>query len=132
MGWGPPAAAAAKIVLPKRRVTCLAGDGGFMMTMQVITTAVQQNLDVVFLVSNNAGLGMVRDNLGPARIAVDFADCDFARIAEGLGGRGITVTRPDEITDALEHAHRMGGPVVIDCKVDPDAGHRDATDHAAL
>jgi acetolactate synthase I/II/III large subunit len=132
MGWGPPAAAAAKIVLPGKRVTCLAGDGGFMMTMQVITTAVQQNLDVVFLVSNNAGLGMVRDNLGPARIAVDFADCDFAKIAEGLGGHGITVTRPDEITDALEHAHRMGGPVVIDCKVDPEAGHRDATDHAAL
>lgn len=132
MGWGPPAATAAKLMLPKKRVTCLAGDGGFMMTMQVITTAVQQNLDVVYLISNNAGLGMVRDNLGQARIAVDFADCDFAKIADGLGGRGLTVTRADQITDALEQAHRMGGPVVIDAKVDPDASHRDATDHAPL
>ena len=132
MGWGPPAAAAAKLVLPKKRVTCLAGDGGFMMTMQVITTAVQQNLDVVFLVSNNAGLGMVRDNLGPARLAVDFADCDFAKISEGLGGRGLTVTHADQIPEALAQAHKMGGPVVIDAKVDPDASHREASDHAPL
>ncbi|MEZ5659495.1 MAG: thiamine pyrophosphate-binding protein [Burkholderiaceae bacterium] len=132
MGWGPPAAAAAKLVRPDRRVTCLAGDGGFMMTMQTISTAVQQQLDVVFLVDNNAGLGMVRDNLGANRIAVDFADCDFARVAEGLGGRGITVTAPDQITDALAEAHRMGGPVVIDAKVDPEASHREACDTQPL
>lgn len=128
MGWGPPAAAAAKLVLPERRVTCLAGDGGFMMTLQVITTAVQQNLDVVYLVDNNAGLGMVRDNLGANRIAVDFADCDFAKIAEGLGGHGMTVTHPGEVRDALEEAHRFGGPVVIDAKVDPAASYTEVAD----
>lgn len=132
MGWGAPAAAAAKLVLPNKRVTCLAGDGGFMMTLQTITTAVQRNLDVVFLVDNNSGLGMVRDNLGAGKIAVDFADCDFARVAEGLGGRGLTVTHPDQILDALNEAHRMKGPVVIDAKVDPEAGHREASDHAPL
>ncbi|MCP5149257.1 MAG: thiamine pyrophosphate-binding protein [Ectothiorhodospiraceae bacterium] len=132
MGWGTPAAAAAKLVHPERRVTCLTGDGGFMMTMQTISTCVQRGLDVVFLVSNNAGLGMVRDNLGPERYAVDFADVDFARVAEGLGGRGLTVTHPDQIRDALEQAHRIGGPVVVDAKVDPDAGHREATDNAPL
>jgi acetolactate synthase I/II/III large subunit len=132
MGWGPPAAAAAKLVLPKRRVTCLAGDGGFMMTLQVITTAVQQNLDVVFLVDNNAGLGMVRDNLGANRIAVDFADCDFAKIAEGMGGHGLTVTEPDQVRDALEEAHRLGGPVVIDAKVDPEASYAEVSDHEPL
>lgn len=132
MGWGPPAAAAAKLVLPNRRVTCLAGDGGFMMTLQVITTAVQQNLDVVFLVDNNAGLGMVRDNLGANRIAVDFADCDFARIAEGMGGHGITVTEPDQVRDALEEAHKLGGPVVIDAKVDPAASYAEVSDNEPL
>lgn len=128
MGWGPPAAAAAKLVLPERRVTCLAGDGGFMMTLQVITTAVQQNLDVVYLVDNNAGLGMVRDNLGANRIAVDFADCDFAKVAEGLGGHGMTVTHPGEVRDALEEAHKLGGPVVIDAKVDPAASYTEVAD----
>ncbi len=132
MGWGPPAAAAAKLVMPDRRVTCLAGDGGFMMTLQVITTAVQQNLDVVYLVDNNAGLGMVRDNLGPNKIAVDFADCDFAKIAEGMGGHGMTVTHPGEVRDALEEAHKLGGPVVIDAKVDPEASYIEVSDNEPL
>ncbi len=132
MGWGPPAAAAAKLVMPDRRVTCLAGDGGFMMTLQIITTAVQQNLDVVYLVDNNAGLGMVRDNLGANKIAVDFADCDFAKIAEGMGGHGLTVTHPGEVRDALEEAHKLGGPVVIDAKVDPDASYVEVSDTAPL
>jgi acetolactate synthase-1/2/3 large subunit len=132
MGWGGPAATAAKMVRPEARVTCLAGDGGFMMTVQVLPTAVQRNLDVVFLVSNNAGLGMVRDNLGQKRLAVDFNDVDFARVAEGMGARGMTVTHPDQVTAALEEAHRMKGPVVIDVKVDPEASHHEATDNAPL
>lgn len=132
MGWGPAAAAGAKIVRPEARVTSLSGDGGFMMTMQVVTTCVQRGLDLVFLVSNNAGLGMVRDNLGEKRIAVDFTDVDFATVAEGLGGRGLRVFHRDEIRDALETAHRMSGPVVIDVKVDPDASHHEAVDNAPL
>jgi len=132
MGWGGPAAAAAKMVHPDARVTCLAGDGGFMMTNQVLPTAVQRNLDVVFLVSNNAGLGMVRDNLGDKRLAVDFNDVDFAMVARGMGAQGMTVTHGDEITTALEEAHGMGGPVVIDVKVDPEASHHEAVDNAPL
>lgn len=132
MGWGAPAAAAAKLVRPEKRVTCLAGDGGFMMTLQVLPTAVQQELDTVYLVSNNAGLGMVRDNLGEKRIAVDFTDVDFAKVAEGMGAKGLSVFKPDEIGDALREAHAMGGPVVIDVKVDPDASHAEAVDNEPI
>ncbi|WP_306006622.1 thiamine pyrophosphate-binding protein [Aquicoccus porphyridii] len=132
MGWSPPAATAAKLVRPERRVTSLVGDGGFMMTVQTLPTAVQQNLDVVYLVSNNSGLGMVRDNLGDKRIAVDFNDVDFAKVSEGMGAKGMTVYHRDEIRDALEEGHRMGGPVVIDVKVDPDADHKDACDNDPL
>lgn len=132
MGWGPPAALAAKLVDRRKRVTCLAGDGGFMMTLQVVTTCVQEDADVVFLVGNNAGLGMVRDNLAENRIAVDFEDVDFAKTVEGLGGKGLTVHHPDEIGDALDEAHGIGGPVVIDAKVDPDASHHEAVDDAPL
>jgi len=132
MGWGGPAAATAKMVFPGRRVTCLAGDGGFMMTNQIIPTCVQRNLDVVFVVSNNDGLGMVRDNLGEKPIAVDFGSVDFAAVAEGMGGRGLRVYNRDEMRDALEEAHRMGGPVVIDVKVDPDASHHPAVDNGPL
>ena len=132
MGWSPPAGTAAKIVRPGKRVTSFSGDGGFMMTMQTIPTAVQQELDIVYLVANNAGLGMVRDNLGMKRIAVDFNDVDFATVARGMGATGMSVYHPGEIRDALEEAHKLGGPVVIDVKVDPDASHAEATDNAPL
>ena len=132
MGWGPAAAAAVKLVHPNKRVTSLAGDGGFSTSMQVLSTCVEQNLSVVYVVSNNQGLGMVRDNTGDNRIAVDFANLDFAKIAEGFGCRGMTVTQPDQIGDALEEAHRAGGPVVIDVCVDPEASHHMAVDSAAL
>ena len=129
MGWAPPAATAAKLVRPENRVTCLVGDGGMMMTVQTIPTAVQQGLDVVYLVSNNAGLGMVRDNLGVKRIAVDFNDVDFAKVSEGMGAKGLSVYHPDEVRDALTEAHKLGGPVVVDVKVDPDASHAEACDN---
>jgi len=123
MGWGAPAAAAAKLVHPERRVTCLAGDGGFMMTLPVLTTCVQNDLPIVVVVANNSGLGMVRDNLKASRIAVDFADVDFARIAEGLGCKGMRVDAPGQLDDALAEAHRSGAPCVIDAKVDPESSH---------
>ncbi|MCC6000278.1 MAG: thiamine pyrophosphate-binding protein [Pararhodobacter sp.] len=132
MGWSAPAATAAKIVRPDRRVTCVTGDGGFMMTLNSLPTAVQRGLDVVYLVFNNAGLGMVRDNLGEKRIAVDFNDIDYVRVAEGMGARGLTVTHRDQVREALEEGHRMGGPVVIDVKVDPEASHHPASDHDPL
>lgn len=132
MGWGPPAAAACKLVHRDKRVTCLAGDGGFMMTLQVIATCVQQNAPVVFVVSNNAGLGMVRDNLGEKRIAVDFGEVDFAGMAECMGGRGMRVSHGDELNDALREAHSLDVPVVIDAKVDPEASHHEACDYAPL
>lgn len=132
MGWGGPAAAAAKMVYPGKRVTSFIGDGGFMMTNQIIPTCVQQNLDVVFLVANNSGLGMVRDNLGEKRIAVDFNEVDFAKVAEGMGGKGMSVYHKGEIRDAMEEAHKIGGPVVIDMKVDPEASHHQAVDSEAL
>lgn len=132
MGWSTPAATGAKIVAPERRVTGVVGDGGFVMTMDAIATATERGIDVVYVVANNAGLGMVRDNLGNQRIGVDFADHDFTKVAEGLGGKGLTVTEADQITDALEEAHKLGGPVVIDVKVDPAASHRDCSDYAPL
>ncbi len=132
MGWSTPAATGAKITCPEKRVTGLIGDGGFVMTMDALATAAEQGLDVVYVVANNAGLGMVRDNLGNQAIGVDFADHDFVKVAEGLGGSGVTVTEKDQIGDALREAHKRGGPVVLDIKVDPAASHRDCSDYADL
>ncbi|BEQ16932.1 thiamine pyrophosphate-binding protein [Desulfoferula mesophila] len=132
MGWGGPAAAAAKLALPEKRVTCLAGDGGFLMTIDVVASCVQHNVPVVFVVSNNCGLGMVRDNMGDKKIGVDFAEVNFAKTAEGLGAVGMRVDSFSGLEDALREAHKQDGPVVVEAKVDPAASYVPASDTVAL
>lgn len=75
---------------------------------------------------------MVRDNLGPKRIAVDFGEVDFAKVGEGMGAKGFRVNSPGGLADALREAHKFEQPVVIDVAVDPGASHRQATDSDSL
>jgi len=132
MGWGGPAAAAAKMALPEKRVTCAAGDGGFMMTIDVLATCIEHNLPVVFVIANNQGLGMVRDNQGDKKIGVDFGNFNFAKIAEGFGVTGYQVDNRSALDDAIRQAHQQEGPVVIDVTVDPKASHNEASDYGPL
>ena len=133
MGWGGPAAAAAKLALPEKRVTCITGDGGFMMTADVVATCAQHKIGATFVVMNNSGLGMVRDNMGNKRIACDFPDVDFAKMCEGMGAKGYTVTDPKIFGDVLREAHSHENcPVVIDVKIDPNDSHRPASDSQPL
>jgi acetolactate synthase-1/2/3 large subunit len=133
MGWGGPAAAAAKLALPQKRVTCVTGDGGFMMTIDVVATCVQHKIASVFIVLNNNGLGMVRDNQGTKRIASSFTDIDFVKTCAGMGANAITVTDPNILPDVLRSAHaNQDKPTVIDVKIDPTDSHQAATDHKPL
>lgn len=133
MGWGAPAAAAAKLAIPQKRVTCITGDGGFMMTIDAVATCAQHKIASVFVVLNNRGLGMVRDNQGAKRIACDFPDVDFAKTCAGMGANTITVTDPTILPDVLRSAHmNQDKPTVIDVKIDPVDSHRMATDHKPL
>lgn len=132
MGWGGPAAAAAKLALPGKRVTCATGDGGFMMTIDILATCIEHKLPVVFLVSNNSGLGMVRDNQGAKKIGVDFGNFNFAKIAEGFGATGYQVDNRSALDDAINQAHQQEGPVVVDIKIDPLASHMQASDYGPL
>lgn len=123
MGWGAPAAAAAKLVHPGKRVTNLSGDGGFGISLQTLSACAQNDIDATFVISNNQGLGMVRDNLGDKVIGANYDNLDFAKIAEGFGCRGMTVTHPDEMLDALEESHSDGRATVINVVVDPEANY---------
>jgi len=129
MGWGAPAAAATKLVHPEKNVICLTGDGGFAMTMNVMATCVQENLPITVVVANNAGLGMVRDNLRDRRIAVDFSATDFARIAQGMGCHGVNVTSAEQLSAALAESRESRLPTVIDVAVDPASSHLDVSDY---
>ena len=114
MGWGPPAALAAKLVNPQRPVLSVSGDGGFAMILHVLSTAVQYDLPVAFVVMNNSGLGMVRDIQREKKIATDFAATDFARIAEAFGCRGLRVAEAGKLGEAVKQALNSDIPTVVD------------------
>ena len=132
MGWGLPAAAATKLVHPDRHVICLIGDGGAAMTLSTLATCVQENLPITVLVANNAGLGMVRDNMKGKRIAVDFSPMDFAQMARGMGCEGVRVQDVEALGDAMaaaREANHAGRTVVIDVAIDPTASHVPVSDY---
>ena len=129
MGWGLPAAAATKLVYPKRNVICLIGDGGAAMTLSTLATCVQEKLPITVIVANNQGLGMVRDNMKGRRIAVDFSPIDFAMMARGMGCNGIRVDRADALADAIVAARASDLPTLIDVAIDPAASHVPVSDY---
>jgi acetolactate synthase-1/2/3 large subunit len=125
MGYGVPAAIAAKAVHPDRPVVCLAGDGDFLMTGQELATAVQEELAAVFLVVNNAMYGTIRmhqERRYPGRIVgTDLHNPDFVAYARAFGAHGARVERSEEIGDALDEALGCGRPALIELRVDPQA-----------
>jgi acetolactate synthase-1/2/3 large subunit len=125
MGYGVPAAIAAKLVHPERPVLCFAGDGGFMMTGQELATAVQYGANVVFLVINNGLYGTIRmyqEREYPHRYpATELKNPDFAAYARAFGAHGETVCETAEFPAALKRAMSAGTPAVIELRLDPEA-----------
>lgn len=125
MGYGVPAAIAAKLIHPSRPVVCFAGDGGFMMTGQELATAVQYGANVVFLVVNNGLYGTIRmyqEREYPGRYpATELQNPDFAAYARAFGAHGETVRDTAEFPAAFERALSAGTPAVIELRLDPEA-----------
>ncbi|HEV2547730.1 MAG TPA: thiamine pyrophosphate-dependent enzyme [Stellaceae bacterium] len=119
MGFGVPAAVAAALRL-QRRVVCLVGDGGMLMTGNELAVAVQHKLPLIIIVSNNGSYGTIRLHQEKAfpgrRIATDLANPDFARLGEAFGAKGLTLEREAEIERVLDAAFASAGPVVIDVR----------------
>ncbi|MGI8506476.1 MAG: thiamine pyrophosphate-binding protein [Solirubrobacteraceae bacterium] len=125
MGYGFPAAIAAKAVAPDRTVVCLAGDGDFLMTGQELATAVQEDLAVIVLVVNNGMYGTIRmhqERHYPGRVVgTGLVNPDFAAYARAFGAYGAVVHRTDEFAGTLEEALAAGRPALIELRVDPEA-----------
>jgi acetolactate synthase I/II/III large subunit len=117
MGFGVPAAVSAALRL-QRRVICLVGDGGMLMTGNELAVAVQHKLPLLVIVSSNGSYGTIRlhqEKAFPGRsIATDLVNPDFARLAEAFGATGIRVEREAELAPALDWALAVPGPALID------------------
>jgi acetolactate synthase I/II/III large subunit len=125
MGYGVPAAVAAKAVHPDRLVVGICGDGDFMMTGQELATAVQEELAVVLLVVNNGMYGTIRmhqERRYPGRVVgTDLRNPDFVAYARAFGAHGALVERNEDVGGALDAALACGRPALIELRVDPQA-----------
>ena len=138
MGFELPAAMGAKVACPGDAVWCIAGDGGFQMTIQELATIVQEKLAVKIAIMNNGYLGMVRQwqelfnesrysstclmncTEDPKNCRGDEENCrkyipDFVKVAEAYGAKGIRVKTPGDLDKAIQEALKhKDGPYLID------------------
>ena len=125
MGYGLPAAIAAKISYPERPVVALAGDGCMLMTGQELATAVQYALPIVLIVANNAMYGTIRmqqERHFPGRVlGTTLVNPDFAALARAFGAKGERISETSAFLPALRRALSTCGPTVIELKLDPEA-----------
>ena len=119
MGWGLPAAVGLQIAYPGRPVVCVTGDGGYMMTVNALSTAMQYDLPIICVVFNDGALGMVRHHQAPGQyIASEFAETDNAAVARGFGCYGVQVSDSRDLPAALRQAQAAGRPAVVDVLID--------------
>lgn len=125
MGYGLPAAIAAKLQHREREVICLAGDGCFQMVSQEFGTAAQQEAAIVVLIADNGMYGTIRmhqqRNYPHRPSGTALRNPDFAALARAYGGFGATVSSDADFPEALAEARRCGLPAILHLKMDPKA-----------
>jgi len=123
MGYGVPAAIAAKLRHPHRSVVAFVGDGCFMMYPQELATAMQNNANVVILVVNNGTYGTIRmhqERRYPGRvIATDLVNPDMVALARSFGAFAERVETTGGFAAAFQRALTSGRPALLDLRVDP-------------
>jgi acetolactate synthase-1/2/3 large subunit len=125
MGYGLPAAIAAKLHYPHRQVICWAGDGCYLMHGQELATAVQYGANIIVLVVNNNMYGTIRmhqeRNFPDRVIGTELRNPDFVALARSYGAFGARVTDSNDFAAVFEAATHSGKPALIELQVDPDA-----------
>jgi acetolactate synthase-1/2/3 large subunit len=125
MGYGLPAAIAAKLAHPTRAVVNVQGDGDFLMTGQELATAAQYALPIVTIVANNGMYGTIRahqEREYPRRIVgTTLVNPDFAAYARSFGAEGYTIEASADFAPAFRQALASNKPSVIELKLDPEA-----------
>jgi acetolactate synthase-1/2/3 large subunit len=125
MGYGLPAAVAAKALHPEREVVCFAGDGCFLMHGQEFATAVRYNLPIITVVVNNGMYGTIRmhqERDYPNRVSgTGLTNPDFAAYAQAFGGHGEKVEKTEDFAEAYLRARASGKPSIIEVVLDPEA-----------
>ena len=124
MGYGVPAAVAAKIASPDKPVVCFAGDGDFLMTGQELGTAVQHELPLIVIVCNNGMYGTIRmhqEREYPERVhGTDILSPDFVALGKAYGAYAERVQSTEDFPGAFLRARESGRPALLELVIDPD------------
>jgi acetolactate synthase I/II/III large subunit len=126
MGFALPAAIAAQLVYPERRVLCLTGDGGFMMVAAELETMARLRLPITVIVFNDAALSLIevkQEQRGYAKTSMRYTGPDLAALAKSFGVAARVVTDEAALTSALVAAQGEAGPLLVDARIDP-SGYR--------
>ncbi|PGH59132.1 thiamine pyrophosphate-binding protein [Azospirillum palustre] len=125
MGYGIPAAIAAKLLHPERPVVAFAGDGCFMMSVQELATAAQYEAAIVVVLVNNGMFGTIRmhqEREYPRRvIGTELKNPDFVTLAQSFGAHAERITRTGEFMPAFERAMAAGRLALLELVIDPEA-----------
>ena len=122
MGFALPAAVAAALARPDRKVVCCTGDGGLGMALAELETLARLWLDVIVVVFDDRSLSLIAIKQGDEQggdAAVRYAPVDFAGVAGSLGVPSFRADNTEELHDALVKALGRRGPCLIDVAVDP-------------
>lgn len=124
MGWAIGGAIGTAMGCPDVPVVCITGDGSMLMNGQEISVAVAESLTVIYVVLNDAALGMVKHGqrlAGAEPIAYELPRTDFTALAKALGAEAFTVRSPEDLGALdIEAICRRKGPTLIDARIDPE------------
>lgn len=119
-----PMAIGAALAHPEQQVIALCGDGGISMLLGDLATIKQYNLPVKIIVFNNRALGMVKLEMevdGLPDSETDMINPDFALVAEAMGFKGVTVSKPEDVEAAISNALSYDGPILLNILTNPNA-----------
>lgn len=117
MGFGLPAAMAAKLEQPEKQVVAVVGDGGIEMTLADLLTATRYSLDIKVVVFNNGALQMESDKIkaaGNEDLGTQLTNPNFVQVAEACGWKGFRVETDENLEEILSKALETSGPVLVD------------------
>ena len=126
MGFALPAAIAAQLVHPDRRVVCFTGDGGLMMVASELETVARLRLPLLIVVFNDEALSLIevkQEQKGFEGVSMRYVGPDLRALARAFGLRAFTATDEATLHTALIAAQTAPGPALIDARVDP-SGYR--------
>lgn len=124
MGWAIGSAIGAALASPQSPIACITGDGSWLMSGQEITTALQQQLPVFYIILNDSALGMVKhgQNLtGGESIGYDLPVIDYAAMARATGANGYIIETADDLNNIkIQELLEQRRPTVLDVRIDAE------------